>query len=431
MSPPTAHHATAVPLDPSSPRSAPDEVLETLLLAQREPYMRLSVAERIGPGLRDARTEAAHYQGSLGLAQRRIRRMEPELDRLRRITKGQEPKELYAQLRHSQSVADHATLSAQSSEQRLAIATELLADERAKHATELSAVRSMQREHAQMRLAVSHAVALRRIKRQDAQLAELRLALRDKEEEQAAVASKLKQIVADVGKQRAAEEAKAEARLQAQADEHARDLGRVRAMLKLSLALGLGWCEGDGSEEREHAAVKAQLEASTAEAEQLRARLIALEAEGERERSETGAARSAERQAQSSALEALEALYERDTARLRTAVKLCVALGLSYGSGLSEEEAEAAYDDAEGDSLESSTDEAAAPREPAPTDEQAAGGGQGPGAQDREAARRAGARGGTHDHEVEDRPPSRLEEGQAAGGADPRGTVSVELRELA
>ena len=151
------------------------QVLETLLLAQREPYMRLSVAERIGPGYREARDEAAHYQGSLGMARRRIRRMEPELERLRRITKGREPSALYSQVRAAQELAQRQGAAMAHAEDRLALANDELALERERGAADLSVVRSLRAENANLRLSVAHTVALRRIRRQDAVIADLKV----------------------------------------------------------------------------------------------------------------------------------------------------------------------------------------------------------------------------------------------------------------
>ena len=53
--------------------------------AARTQNHRVSIAESMSHGLFEARSEAAYYQGNLAMAQRRLRRVLPELERLRNV----------------------------------------------------------------------------------------------------------------------------------------------------------------------------------------------------------------------------------------------------------------------------------------------------------------------------------------------------------
>ena len=317
--------------------------------------MRLSVAERLAPGLVEARGDAAHYQGNLTMALRQIRKMQPELDRLRRVAAGMEAPGMAAQLERSREQAQQRQVEVARAEARVVEVQAQLELERERCAKEAQQLEETRRNAAQFRIVIQLATARRGRRRVEAELDKVQAELLDEKRlreqsvealaraeeaaeqalaradaaaeaaaEEAALTRKrldaevlestrramcaeqaCKQMAEEVWREREAHGASVAATLQA----HEKESSWLRAGLQVFLALGLGagYEPPAAQAEAEAAAVAAERAEALEAAKLAQARVVATEA-----------ARSAER-----------AEHEAEVSKLRVALKLSIALGWS------------------------------------------------------------------------------------------------------
>ena len=320
--------------DPS-PRGTPDVV-----------QARASIAEQMSHGIFEARSEAAHYQGNLALAQRRLRRLVPELERLRRVAASKTPPDVSETLRLTRELADERAAQIAEFERRLASTTDELDDERKRHAAHVAELHDARRDAAGLRLTIKVAVAKRRQRLLAAERDELRTELTETRAHEVklegalrglrdAMLTKDAELEAAVRQRDEAvalhEAAVGENELAAAAA--ARTLQRLRAGFKFSVALGLHATtqalqarhRGRNGELSPRSPLPNHLRELLANAAEEVAAATATAREAEERARKAERVLDAERQMR----KAMLVEHASETARLRAACKLIIGLGLS------------------------------------------------------------------------------------------------------